>query len=277
MQKIIDEFLNEMKLEGKAASTLETYNYRLQTFRKYFEEHNLNFERTKKADLFTFLEQKYSDCSQISTIRGLLATFHVINLWCVKKGYMDSEIISPKDYPKNTQKSRIKRLSDDEIKIFKSYIDELQPNARAAFYLMLGSGCRVGEAANLRPEDITLMGKKVYIDIHEAKWGSDRIIPIIDPTAAEIVWKYRADLEVDSMPLFRLSKRTLQSYATNFARKTGVAFRCHLLRHTFAALLTEQGVPLTTTQFLLGHKSLGMTAHYAQSALADVSSIDVTI
>jgi len=39
------------------------------------------------------------------------------------------------------------------------------------------------------------------------------------------------------------------------------------------ALLTERGVPLTTVQYLLGHKSLGMTAHYAQSALVDMSEI----
>ena len=32
-------------------------------------------------------------------------------------------------------------------------------------------------------------------------------------------------------------------------------------------------VPLTTIQYLLGHKSLGMTAHYAQSALVDLSDL----
>ena len=181
--------------------------------------------------------------------------------------------ITPADYPKNVKVKRIKRLTDEELKIFKAYIDGLQENARAAFWLMYGSGCRVGEAAHLRPEDITLRGKTVYIDIHEAKWGSDRCIPIIDQTAAEIVWKYRAELEVDNRPLFRVSKRTLQGYATTFAQKTGIPFHCHLLRHTFAALLTEKGVPLTTVQYLLGHKSLGMTAHYAQSALVDLSDL----
>ena len=66
---------------------------------------------------------------------------------------------------------------------------------------------------------------------------------------------------------------TLQGYATAFAKETGIEFYCHLLRHTFAALLTEKGVPLTTVQYLLGHKSLGMTAHYAQSALVDLSDL----
>ncbi|WP_239442497.1 tyrosine-type recombinase/integrase [Lactobacillus gallinarum] len=184
---------------------------------------------------------------------------------------MDSVIISPGDYPKNVKNRRIKRLTNEELQIFKSYIDGLQPNARAVFWLLYGSGCRVGEAAHLRASDVTLRGKVVYIDIKDAKWGSDRCIPIIDKQAAEIVWKYRAELEIDNRPLFRISKRTIQGYATQFAQTTGISFHCHLLRHTFAALLTERGVPLTTVQYLLGHKSLGMTAHYAQSALVDMS------
>ncbi|WP_368731126.1 tyrosine-type recombinase/integrase, partial [Pseudomonas sp. 2995-1] len=62
---------------------------------------------------------------------------------------------------------------------------------------------------------------------------------------------------MDNRPLFRLSKRTLQGYATAFAQKTGINFRCHLLRHTFAGKLTEQGLPLASIRYLLWHKSLG--------------------
>ncbi|WP_261787608.1 site-specific integrase [Lactobacillus taiwanensis] len=46
-----------------------------------------------------------------------------------------------------------------------------------------------------------------------------------------------------------------------------------MLRHTYAALLTEQGVPMPTIQYLLGHKNLGMTAHYTQSAITDLKDL----
>ena len=272
MEKLIEEFLDDMRAEGKTDSSLETYHYRLKDIAAYLDDNNLLIEHTTSADVSEYLRQNLAKCQKVSTLRGKLSTFRVFCLWAVRKG-LPEVIIDPDDYPKNTHVARIKRLNDEELANFKSYINTLQPNARAAFWLMLGSGCRVAEAANLRPEDIVLRGKTVYINIKNAKWGSDRCIPIIDKTAAEIVWKYRAELEVDSRPAFRLSKRTLQGYATDFAQKTGITFRCHLLRHTFAALLSEKGTPLTTIQFLLGHKSLGMTAHYAQSALVDVSDI----
>lgn len=273
MKKIINEFIEEMRLEGKAGGTLREYKQRLEEIETYLNNKNLTIQSTKKADLSDYTKTLFKKRQKITTIRGKLSTFRIFCLWAFKKGYIAEVIISPDDYPKNVSVNRVKRLTNEELRIFKAYIENLQENARAAFWLLYGSGCRVAEAAHLRPENVTLRGKSVFIDIKDAKWGSDRCIPIINEEAAKIVWKYRSELEIDNRPLFRLSKRTLQGYATQFAKDTGINFHCHLLRHTFAALLTEKGVPLTTIQYLLGHKSLGMTAHYAQSALVDLSDI----
>ena len=273
MQKLINEFIEGQRLEGKAGGTLREYKQRLEEIETYLNNKNLTIQNTKKADLSDYTKTLFKKRQKITTIRGKLSTFRIFCLWAFKKGYIAEVIISPDDYPKNVSVNRVKRLTNEELHIFKTYIDNLQENARAAFWLLYGSGCRVAEAAHLRPEDVTLRGKSVFIDIKDAKWGSDRCIPIINEEAAKIVWKYRSELEIDNRPLFRLSKRTLQGYATQFAKDTGINFHCHLLRHTFAALLTEKGVPLTTIQYLLGHKSLGMTAHYAQSALVDLSDI----
>ncbi|WP_434737828.1 tyrosine-type recombinase/integrase [Lactobacillus gallinarum] len=273
MQKLINEFIEGQRLEGKAGGTLREYKQRLEEIETYLNNKNLTIQNTKKVDLSDYTKTLFKKRQKITTIRGKLSTFRIFCLWAFKKGYIAEVIISPDDYPKNVSVNRVKRLTNEELRIFKAYIENLQENARAAFWLLYGSGCRVAEAAHLRPEDVTLRGKSVFIDIKDAKWGSDRCIPIINEEAAKIVWKYRSELEIDNRPLFRLSKRTLQGYATQFAKDTGINFHCHLLRHTFAALLTEKGVPLTTIQYLLGHKSLGMTAHYAQSALVDLSDI----
>ncbi|WP_288300286.1 site-specific integrase [uncultured Lactobacillus sp.] len=273
MQKLINEFIEDQRLEGKAGGTLREYKQRLEEIETYLNNKNLTIRSTKKTDLSDYTKTLFKKCQKITTIRGKLSTFRIFCLWAFKKGYIAEVIISPDDYPKNVSVNRVKRLTNEELRIFKAYIENLQENARAAFWLLYGSGCRVAEAAHLRPENVTLRGKSVFIDIKDAKWGSDRCIPIINEEAAKIVWKYRSELEIDNRPLFRLSKRTLQGYATQFAKDTGINFHCHLLRHTFAALLTEKGVPLTTIQYLLGHKSLGMTAHYAQSALVDLSDI----
>ena len=149
-RKIIEEFLNDMKMERKAEGTIIEYRQRLETFCKFLEKENLDLAIIKSADLSTFVQTLFKNCLKVSTIRSKLSTIHVFIVWSVKKGYMTDVVLTPKDYPKNTTAERIKRLNDEDLAIFKEYIDTLQPNARAAFWLMLGSGCRVGEAAHLR-------------------------------------------------------------------------------------------------------------------------------
>lgn len=270
---LLEEFMEDMELQGRSKGTLREYKQRILVFLNFLEDEHLEVNTVKNENLSGFSKQMLKSGQQVSTLRSKLSTIHVFYEWAVRKGYATEVIIDPKDYPRNVNAKRIKRLTDEDLKTFKSYIDTLQPNIRAAFWTMIGTGCRVGEAAHLRAEDVTLRGKAVYIDIKDAKWHSDRCIPVTDAKAAQILWKYRTEVEVDNRPLFRLSKRTIQGYATQFARSTGITFRCHLLRHTYAGLLTEKGVPLTTIQHLLGHKSLGMTAHYAQSALVDLSGL----
>src|SRR5690606_14799845 len=113
---------------------------------------------------------------------------------------------------------------------FFKYIDTLPPNIRAAFYLMIGSGARVSEVTSLTREDFRIENGKLFIDIKNAKWGSDRYIPVVDQRAAEIIAEYVAGLDVSSLPAFRVTKRTLQTYATKFSKKYGIPFSCHVLR-----------------------------------------------
>lgn len=271
--EIIEKFLEDKKLEGRASGTIQEYCFRLTEVKQYLETMRIpvnSLDGNTIADFVRFLQRKGQ---KAQTIKNKLSTLSVFEKWALKEGLVTSTVVSPDYYPKSTETKRIRRLSDTDLRTFKAFLDTLQENARAAFYLMMGTGCRVGEAAHLRVSDVSLRGKSVYVDIKDAKWGSDRCIPITDKKAAQIVWRYCGGVEIDTRPLFRLSKRTLQGYATTFAQKTGITFRCHLLRHTYAALLTEQGVPMPTIQYLLGHKSLGMTAHYTQSAITDLKDL----
>lgn len=271
--EIIENFLEDKRLEGRASGTIQEYCFRLTEVKQYLETVETPIDSLTGNTIANFVRFLQRKGQKAQTIKNKLSTLSVFEKWALKEGLVSSTVVSPDYYPKSTETRRIRRLSDTELRVFKSYLDTLQENARVAFYLMMGTGCRVGEAAHLRVSDISLRGKSVYVDIKDAKWGSDRCIPITDKKAAQIVWRYCEGVEIDTHPLFRLSKRTIQGYATTFAQKTGITFRCHLLRHTYAALLTEQGVPMPTIQYLLGHKSLGMTAHYTQSAITDLKDL----
>ncbi len=211
----------------------------------------------KHDDIVEFTREMFKNNLNSTTIKCELSTLYVYSLWAVKNGILNHVFLSPADYPKtNTTKKRIRRLSDENIRAFIAYIDSLQENIRAAFWLMYGTGARVGEIAHLMATDVQLKGRAVYINIRDAKWGSDRCVPILDKQAAKIVWQYWQSVGPSKQPLFRVSRRTLQWYATKFAQDTGIEFHCHLLRHTFAARLTEKGVPITQPLFRVSRRTL---------------------
>ena len=122
-----------------------------------------------------------------------------------------------------------------------------------------------------------MRGDKLFVNIQDAKYGSDRMIPVLNVQAGEVLMKYLKTLDVSSEPAFRISKRTLQRYAANFSEAHGFQFSCHVLRHTFATLLLENGVPIEKIQYLLGHRSVAITRHYTQSAFINVNDLDPAV
>lgn len=277
MPKIFEEFLNQLNLENKRKSTIDQYSRRLKIFDDYLQFQGiLDVYSVTRADIMGFQRELLRQELSHRTINGVISTVCVYYKWAELEGLIDRNPV-PEGVHLQTEIPKVTRLSDDDLTNFLSWVNTLQDNVRAAFMLMYGSGARVGEVSKLTYGDIQLRHAKVYINITEAKWGSDRCIPVIDQESARIVWQYRESCEVSNRPLFRVSRRTLQTYATQYHNLTGIEFHCHLLRHTFAARLLEQGVPITTIQFLLGHKNLNMTAHYTQSAVIDVSQITPSI
>ena len=272
---LFQEYLRHLQLQRKATNTVETYKYHLTTFFSWVYNESYDIKNMKPMDLLDFKECLLMQNKSERTVNAIIS--------CLK-GYFDYLVLyevvktNPVTNLLRIQVPHYKqdRLTDTQLVHFYAYIDSLRPNVRAAFYLMLGSGARVSEVANLTREQFKIEKNQLFIDIKNAKWGSDRCIPVIDSKAVEVLCDYLSSLDISNLPAFRVSKRTLQTYATKFSEKYGIPFSCHVLRHTFATLLMERDVPIEKIQFLLGHKSLSMTRHYTQSAIIDVSNLNMS-
>lgn len=270
------KYLKHLQLEGKAENTIDTYKYHLIEFLVWISDQNMTIFNVKPTHLIEFKEHLLQSGKSERTVNCIISCVRGYYDYLISNGMLDTNPVS------NLLRIRVPayrqyRLTDEELEHFYHFIDRMQPNVRAAFYLLIGSGARVSEITHLTKDDFFFKDDRLFVSIEDAKYDSDRIIPILHAKAVDVLNVYLASLDVSSLPAFRVSKRTLQRHAANFAFTTGIAFSCHVLRHTYATLLLEKGVPIEKIQYLLGHRSVNITRHYTQSAFLNVNDLEPNI
>ncbi|WP_127960421.1 site-specific tyrosine recombinase XerC [Serratia microhaemolytica] len=155
---------------------------------------------------------------------------------------------------------------------------------RAILETFWSSGLRRQELANLRLQDINISRGTVLV--HQGKNGKDRVVPIGD-RAVSWVLRYQREARpqlsqrADSGHLF-LSQRGGRLSSASLTQLVGRALRqqarlekagaCHLLRHSMATQMLENGAETRYLQALLGHSSLNTTQVYTRVAIAPLKA-----
>jgi integrase/recombinase XerC len=148
---------------------------------------------------------------------------------------------------------------------------------RAILETLYSTGARVSELVSLNQEDLDTSRGLVRL---RGKGRKERIVPIGD-VALEAVEDYRAALPPElqhamspQSPLFmnlrggRLTARSVARLVSQYShRLPGGRISPHVLRHSFATHLLEEGADLRAIQEMLGHASLRTTQKYTHVAL----------
>ena len=132
---------------------------------------------------------------------------------------------------------------------------------------------RVSEMIALNVSDVSLAGGFVRCIGN----GKSRIIPIY-PAAIRALTAYVTDIrpnmiaEPDEQALFvnlnggRISRQGFWKIIKSYARRAGIEedITPHILRHSFAAHLIENGADLRSVQEMLGHSDISTTQIYTK-------------
>jgi len=177
------------------------------------------------------------------------------------------------------QKKLPQRLTRDEARLL-----ENQPNARyptgvrdrALIRVMRCAGLRCAEALDLTVRDVNLGKGEIRVNL--GKGGRDRVV-WIDGETVEVLDRWKA-IRPRSAKFFctlkgaRLHTSAVREMMNRRAVKagiTGIRVHPHMLRHTYATELIEDGYSIVEVQRLLGHARLDTTAIYLHVADANLS------
>ena len=179
--------------------------------------------------------------------------------FAVRRGYIEKNATS--GIKKLNELSRLKTLSDSDI-------DELIAGAtnkltRDLITFLIYTGCRKGEALNLKWDDVDL--KNDVIAIKGTKTKYDRYIPV-----SRALKRILEEINREYVYVFSYRGKKLSNFRESFktaCKRAGLNdLRVHDLRHVFASKMVMSGTSLYITGNLLGHRTPQMTMRYAHLA-----------
>jgi len=182
----------------------------------------------------------------------------------------------------NDQRIRkIEPFSVEEIKILQAKINDLYPHfshghrtlkqeqLKLIFVLYYACGLRLREGYNLTPKDIDFNRKTIFV--HQGKGYKDRIIPMSDNVYKALqhyIYNFRSRIKCGHDRLFVQSSvglgkdlRYLHQECDNEQIKSK-RLHFHILRHSIATHLLQNGMSVENIARFLGHNCLESTQIY---------------
>jgi len=253
----LEEYETYLDLEGKSPNTVRMYSYYV---KRYLEWGGKINARSALRFLARLRKEGYSNKSLNLVVQALRSYFRFEG--------DDDEAARLK--PPKVPKSLPKALSREEVKRLLSVIPPTKKRDRLIVLLLYGAGLRVSELCNLKKSDVDF--ERGILVVRGGKGAKDRMVPVSHFLLEEIrsYLETRSDgseyliVEDRREKKDRISPKTAWYLLKKYGERAGVRVTPHMLRHSFATHMLENGVDIRAIQEFLGHSNLSTTQIYTK-------------
>lgn len=274
----MDRFLKEMQATGRGITTIANYRRKLRYFSDFAgEQRCANDVRAVGADFIKSYRRhldKNAELSLENKMRMLL-TIKIFFAWLAIEGVILLDLASKITLPKMPWRKLPPYLSQQDARAFIEAATPATPQGlrdRAILETLYSTGMRVSELCRLQIADLNFADGVVRI--LSGKGKKDRMVPI-GRMALHYMDRYMKEVRGPGSggPLFRrmgtteaIRTQRLYIYMDSYRKKAGIKIKVypHLLRHSFAVHLLENGADIRHIQAMLGHEQLSTTQLYTQ-------------
>ncbi len=269
--KVPDEYVERLEQKRYSKSTIKSYTAYFKDFMHHFSDRDLDCVEKDEINgyiLHLIRNKKISESQQNQRINAI--KFYYEKLLGLNREVYDIE--------RPRQRHTLpKVISEDEVVRIIEAIGNIKH--KVIITTIYSAGLRRNEIINLRKHDVDFDRKIIFI--RGAKGKKDRIT-ILSETNAALLKVYLKEYSPNYW-MFEGAERG-QYTASSIGRllhsaveKAGIDKRItpHMLRHSFATHLLEQGVDMRYIQNLLGHETTKTTeiyTHVSKKSLANIKS-----
>ena len=264
--KTKEEYLNELqnlcKLRGYSQQTKKSYLFHVNSFLKFCDKSSLNL--TPESVKCYLLSRDIS----VNTSRLAYASLK----------FFFVEILNVKEFTervpiKKKTKQLPKVISRESIKKMLEIVSDLKH--KIIIELLYSSGLRLSELLNLKRKDLDF--DRNVILVQQGKGAKDRITLMSEYLKIDLLkyynkYEFKTEYVVEGRD-GKYTKKSVQKVLEELGKKVGIKLTPHMLRHSFATHLLEDGTDIRYIQKLLGHSDIRTTEIYTRVSNRDLSKI----
>jgi site-specific recombinase XerD len=267
----IAAFVSELHyLRGRSSRTCEAYARDLEFFAKFLGR---DLTTAQRSDVKAFVldlagKRRY----QPAAIRRKLVALRRFFRYLTIEGRRDDDPMVGVDAPKLPKRLPVVLKEDDVARLLRTpppagRTEFQRLRDRAILEVLYASGVRRAEIAGLNLHDVDIERRIMRV---LGKGNKQRTV-LINQAAADAMLLYLAHRPRTSDDAFfvgrrgaRLGVRAIWSVVKTVEKLSGMTLHAtpHVMRHSFATHLLENGADLMTIKELLGHESLATTQIY---------------
>jgi integrase/recombinase XerD len=288
--RAVSGFLDYLKIEkGLAALTISAYTTDIGQFAGFLEKRRRTLLNARRSEVRDFLGQLLGNQVDGRSVgRKLSALRHLYRYLLLDKFIAHDptlNIDSPKQW-----KVLPKALGHDEIDVMlrntrpasnRKQAEAIAGRDRAMLEMFYAGALRVSEIIGVKLEDLKLELGYVLV---RGKGDKERIVPLGKSALKALGAYMKASRPIlaagKSSPLLffgrgtrKLSRQRVWQMVRAASANAGRNASPHMLRHTCATHMVENGADLRTVQTILGHADISTTQIYTHVAMDRLKSV----
>ena len=294
MASLIDEWFRRLEERNYSPRTVESHKWALRTFLRWAEERDLKRPEQIGKPLLESYQRwlfRYQKADGkplgVTTQRARLGALQSFFAWLCKDNRLAANPAADLELPRKAAKILPRSLSLAEVMAvlnMPNVTDILGLRDRAILETFYTTGIRRSELVRLDLDDLDR--ERGLLTVRKGKGQKDRVVPVGEHALHWLgryleVSRPRLEVRAQERALFLsgYGDRFSNQYIGNWVRRTieasgiGRKGSCHLLRHSCATHMLENGADIRFIQQLLGHARLDTTQIYTDVSIVQLREV----
>lgn len=288
-QRALESFRDYLKVEkGLAPQTLLAYQRDLLQFAGFLGQSKRPLAEARRQDVRDFLQHLFGHQVDGRTVARKLSTLRHFYKFLLLDRHIAHDptlnIDAPKQWkvlPKSLARSEVETLLKPRLAGADKKSQALALRDRALLEMLYAGAVRVSELCGLKLEDLKLDLGYMLV---RGKGDKERIVPLgqaslgtvstyLRDARSQLLGARRSPLVFIDVRGTGLSRQRVWQLVNQASNDIGHRASPHMMRHSAATHMVENGADLRTVQTILGHADISTTQVYTHLALDRLKAV----